>query len=114
MKSLAAKNQRGFTLVEIMIVVLIISILLSIAVPSFIHARETSRGKACIGQLRNIMYAKEYWAAETGAAVTTTPTMAQLMAGYLKEAPECPASGNYDINDLEHYPTCTYGGVHQL
>ncbi|GIV13145.1 MAG: hypothetical protein KatS3mg021_1427 [Fimbriimonadales bacterium] len=39
------RRERGFTLVEIMIVVLIIGILLAIAVPSFMNARERSRAK---------------------------------------------------------------------
>jgi len=114
MKSTLKNDRRGFTLVEIMIVVLILSMLLSIAVPSFIKARETSRSKACIAKLRNIMYAKEYWGTETNAPVTATPTWAQLLAGYLKEQPECPAGGKYSINDLAHYPTCDYGAGHTL
>ena len=42
----SVRPTRAFTLVEIMIVVLIIGILLSIAIPNFISARESSRAKA--------------------------------------------------------------------
>ena len=51
------RRERGFTLVEIMIVVLIIGILLAIAVPSFMNARERSRANACRANLRQIQAA---------------------------------------------------------
>ena len=44
---LARNSRKGFTLVEIMIVVAIIGILVSIATPGFINARKQSRAKAC-------------------------------------------------------------------
>jgi prepilin-type N-terminal cleavage/methylation domain-containing protein len=56
------RRERGFTLVEIMIVVLIIGILLAIAVPSFMNARERSRANACRSNLRQVQAAKEQWA----------------------------------------------------
>ncbi len=64
-------NKRtGFTLVEIMIVVLIIGILLAIAVPNFIKARQNSRLQTIIGNLKQIETAKEQWAMETGQVAT--------------------------------------------
>ena len=47
-------SKRAFTLIEIMIVVLIIGILLGIAVPNFVRARETARAKSCVANLKAI------------------------------------------------------------
>ena len=57
-------RRSGFTLVEIMIVVLILGILLTIAVPNWMKAREGARAKSCLENLRSIEGAKEQWAME--------------------------------------------------
>lgn len=106
-------KNKGFTLVEIMIVVLIIGILLAIAVPNFIKARETSRNRTCVANLRQIEAAKEQWAMETGQAATAVPTAADLTGanGYIKgNMPTCPSGGTYAINAVNANPTCTTAG----
>lgn len=107
-------RRRGFTLVEIMIVVLIIGMLLAIAVPNFIRARETSRSRTCIANLRRIEGAKEQAAMELRMVGADVPTQAQLEPNYLKDWPECPSGGDYVINAVNANPTCTTGGVHTL
>src|SRR4028118_2148542 len=92
------RKTKGFTLVEIMIVVLIIGILMTIAVPNFIKARENSRKNTCIANLKQIDSAKEQWAMDLKKADTDTPTIAELTgtAGYLKgpvTGPTGPAAG---------------------
>jgi len=107
-----ARAERGFTLVEIMIVVLIIGILLAIAVPNFVRARESSRAKACVANLKQIQAAKEQWAMDTNAAPTATPTKDNLTPNYIKSWPSCPARGtadDYEIRDLQNDPICRSG-----
>jgi len=67
-----AKSKKGFTLVEIMIVVAIIGILAAIAIPNFIKSRKMSRAKACVSNLKQIDGAVQQWALESKKAGTDT------------------------------------------
>ena len=52
-RSTTARDDRGFTLIELMVVVLIIAILLAIAIPTFLGARERAADRAAQSNLRN-------------------------------------------------------------
>ena len=52
-----ADGDKGFTLVELMVVVLVIAILLAIAIPTFLGARERSQDRAAQSNLRNALTA---------------------------------------------------------
>ncbi|MBX3112642.1 MAG: prepilin-type N-terminal cleavage/methylation domain-containing protein [Fimbriimonadaceae bacterium] len=100
----------GFTLVEIMIVVLVISIMLAIAVPSWLKVRETSNQTACDDNRRVINQAKQMWIQDQGKVATDTATAADL-APYMKSFPKCPENGIYTIGNGNaevhcsiHYP----------
>ncbi len=108
------RRERGFTLVEIMIVVLIIGILLAIAVPSFISARERSRANACRSNLRQIQAAKEQWAMANNQGPTATPAWADLTPDFIQQQPNCPSGGTYTIGNMSANPTCSIGGTHSL
>ena len=103
----------GFTLIEIMVVIVVIAVLVAIAVPHFMRARASSRGKACSENLRQFETAKEQWAIATRASATSEPTAEDLVAEYMKgtedRLPLCPAGGHYDLNDLRTLPTCDVG-----
>jgi prepilin-type N-terminal cleavage/methylation domain-containing protein len=59
-------TRRGFTLVEIMIVVAIIALLAAIAVPGFLRARKRSQASKILNDLRMIDGAVDQYAIETG------------------------------------------------
>lgn len=102
-------RKRGFTLVEIMIVVLIIGIIMSIAVPGFLKARETGRRAACLANLKQIETAKEQWAMDTkksnGDPVAFTDLVGATL--YIKATPSCPQAGTYTIQNIGTLPTCS-------
>ncbi len=92
--------KKGFTLVEIMIVVAIIGLLAAIAIPSFMRARTTAQANACINNLRQVEAAKDQYALEAGLSNLAIIAWADIgptntaLGGYLKQWPNCPASTN--------------------
>ena len=122
LRKMLASKKAGFTLVEIMIVVLIIGILLAIAIPNFIRARESSRAKACQANLKQIDSAVQQAmmdgkaqgiTAQTQAAVgdsafqadlvftNSTPNTGNLalVPTYIRANPACPEGGLYSTGD---------------
>jgi prepilin-type N-terminal cleavage/methylation domain-containing protein len=106
----------GFTLVEIMIVVAIIGLLASIAIPAFMKARNSARRNGCLNNLRQIDGAKDQYALEyggTNGAVVDWPGI----SFYIKDITNkcfCPTatgadrvfSNSYSQGVLGVDPTC--------
>ncbi len=101
------RMKKGFTLVEIMIVVAIIAILAAVAIPNFISYRKQSQATACVTNLKEIQSAKELWYMNNSA----NPTLTDLVGSdkKIKTTPVCPAGGSYTVGDSTTDPTCGIG-----
>jgi prepilin-type N-terminal cleavage/methylation domain-containing protein len=108
----------GFTLLECMIVLAIISLLAAITVPSMIRARTTSQMNDCIGNLRQVDAAVQQWAIENNAGVGTPitklnirPYLGRGSSGSIQSV-FCPADttkqfdNSYTISDTGTKPAC--------
>jgi len=113
------KKEEGFTLVELMVVVLIIGILVAIAIPVFNAAQDSAKKSACQNNLRVLDGAVQQWVAANpanlasditdlttaeAAIADTTPSADGTTGNYVKDwgkSTLCPsnpvAAGAYGV-----------------
>ncbi len=102
------RTKRGFTLVEIMLVVSIIGTVVAIAVPTGMKAAEESRKVVCMNNLRQINYAKETWAL-MNKKTQNDPVDVPEVNLFIKKIPRCPLDGTYTYGLVGEKPACSLG-----
>lgn len=90
---------RGFTLIEILLVIAIIAALLSILIPSYMHARAQSQLRACESNMKTMATAIETMAAKEGSympggAAGFRRWHTNIMK-YMKSMPTCPTCNQH-------------------
>jgi type IV pilus assembly protein PilA len=109
-------KHRGFTLVEIMIVVAIIALLAAIAVPAFLRARKRSQASRILNDLRMIDAACDQYAIETNRT-TGAPIGVTDWTNYVKKGTALyntassllgTAYGPQAVDSIPQVPTADY------
>jgi prepilin-type N-terminal cleavage/methylation domain-containing protein len=108
----------GFTLVEIMIVVAIISLLAAITIPNLLKAGAKSQATTCINNMRQIDTAVQQFSVEHGKHVGDPVVYPDDLTPYIKlnpsgQIPPCPAQGIYTLNTVGNFPSafCSLGST---
>lgn len=90
------RKRKGFTLIELMIVIAIIAILAAILVPNFLRARNQGQLTACKSNLKNMGTALEMYS--TDYSGTYPSAASRLTTTYLQTLPRCPLNSTSDYS----------------
>lgn len=117
------RYERGFTLIEMMVVVAIIAILVSILIPNFIRARAQAQTAACEANVKEIATALELYQTDhqqypNVSSATDVTNSEPNLAEYLKQTPVDPVNpggfytyqvSNYNQGNASYTITCPGG-----
>lgn len=100
----------GFTLIELMVVILVIGILVSLAVPVYFTAQHNASVRTCQATLRTIDSVIQAYISIRKACPSS---LEDLKPGFIDKIPEEPSGGSYSLvaatEEAPPYASCSAG-----
>ena len=102
------KGNKGFTLAELMIVIVIIGILTAIAIPVYNISKAKAEASACQANLRMIDSAIQQYKFNNNITegLGDDFSLDKLKEYFSDGVPKCPSGGTYKVNTTAGYVTC--------
>ena len=109
MLKLFMRSKKGFTLVELMVVVIILGILVAIAIPIYNNVTGDAQKKACAANERTLEGAVAMYQAANGGEMPDS--LDDLKTDFIEAIPKCPVDGSKGYT-LNSDGTVSCGGSH--
>lgn len=93
MLKLFMRSKKGFTLVELMVVVIILGILVAIAIPIYNNVTGDAQKKACAANERTLEGAVAMYQAANGGKMPDN--LDDLVPDFIEAVPTCPVDDSY-------------------
>ncbi|HZP83435.1 MAG TPA: prepilin-type N-terminal cleavage/methylation domain-containing protein [Chthonomonadaceae bacterium] len=101
-RTFARKNRKGFTLVELLVVVLILAILMAVAIPAYLAAVHESQRRTCRANMQTLAHAEQAYLLRNPNHQYTA-NLNDLQGSDTKQfdlqaLPKCPNGGTYSVD----------------
>lgn len=99
-----AKDNRGISLVEVLVLIAIVGLIIGVAIPNSVRAQAEENKHHCRANLEHVFITIVRSEKAEGTSVS-----AEWLAQILGQR-SCPSGGEYRLNKVGELPTCSHEG----